>query len=82
MNDNLKSLVTDIVKSIVDKPDDLKISVTSFQKTKEILITPHRDDVKLVIGRSGQNIEALRTLLYAKASKRRERYFVIVDAIS
>lgn len=52
-----------VVKSLVDKPDDVKIDRTVDEMGVLLKLTVNRDDMGKVIGRSGATAKAIRTIL-------------------
>jgi predicted RNA-binding protein YlqC (UPF0109 family) len=52
-----------VVKSLVDKPEDVKIDRTVDEMGVLLKLTVNRDDMGKVIGRSGATAKAIRTIL-------------------
>tara|TARA_B100001123_G_C14734203_1_gene798152 strand:- start:281 stop:514 length:234 start_codon:yes stop_codon:yes gene_type:complete len=65
----MKELLVDIVKSIVDKPDEVSIDVTESENTQIYELRVGEGDVGKVIGKHGKNVGAIRTLLSAATAK-------------
>ena len=65
----MDKLLTDIVKSIVDLPDDVNVGVAENENTIVYELTVGDGDVGKVIGKKGKNINAIRTLLSAANAK-------------
>ena len=65
----MKDLLVDIVKSIVDKPDEVNITVTESENTQIFELRVGEGDVGKVIGKQGKNVGAIRTLLSAATAK-------------
>ena len=65
----MKEVLIDVVKSIVDKPDEVKIDVTESENTQIYELTVGDGDVGKVIGKHGKNVGAIRTLLSAATAK-------------
>lgn len=61
----IKDLVTKLVSALVDKPEEVNIESTENDTTIKLKIYVNEDDVGKVVGKKGQNIQAIRT--YAKA---------------
>ena len=70
--------IEEIVKSVVEFPDDVNVSEEQGDNGKLFLITCNPGDVGKVIGKSGRVIAAIRSVVTAIASKHRERAFVKV----
>ena len=65
----MKDLLVDIVKAIVDKPDEVIIDVTESENTMINELRVGDGDVGKVIGKHGKNVGAIRTLLSAATAK-------------
>ena len=65
----MKDLLVEIVKSIVDKPDEVSIDVTESENTQIFELRVGEGDVGKVIGKQGKNVGAIRTLLSAATAK-------------
>ncbi len=52
----MKSLLEDIVKSIVDKPDDVSVNVNESESTKIYELAVGEGDLGKVIGKKGRNV--------------------------
>ena len=65
----MDKLLTDIVKSIVDLPDDVNVGVSESENTIVYELTVGDGDLGKVIGKKGKNINAIRTLLSAANAK-------------
>ena len=65
----MDKLLTDIVKSIVDLPDEVKVSIAESENTIVYELAVGDGDLGKVIGKKGKNINAIRTLLSAANAK-------------
>tara|TARA_B100001142_G_scaffold307233_1_gene337655 strand:+ start:85 stop:318 length:234 start_codon:yes stop_codon:yes gene_type:complete len=65
----MKDILIDVVKSIVDKPDEVSIDVTESENTQIFELRVGDGDVGKVIGKQGKNVGAIRTLLSAATAK-------------
>ena len=65
----MKDLLTDIIKAIVDKPDEVDITLTESENTMIYELRLGDGDVGKVIGKKGRNVGAIRTLLTAASAK-------------
>ena len=70
----MKQVLTDIVKSIVDNPDEVVV-LEKVSGDMSIL----EDDMGKVIGRQGRVAKCIRTVMRAAAAKENKR--VIVDIV-
>ena len=64
-----KELVESIAKHLVDKPDE--VNVTDVETEQRIIyeLTVGEGDYGKIIGKSGRNISAIRTLVFAINAK-------------
>ena len=65
----MKDLLIDIIKAIVDKPDEVDITLTESENTMIYELRLGDGDVGKVIGKKGRNVGAIRTLLTAASAK-------------
>jgi len=63
----MNDLLMYIVKSIVNKPDDVKTEEETTNDSVNLKLTVGKDDMGITIGKSGQTIRAIRKLLIARA---------------
>ena len=61
----MKELLTEMIKALVDKPDEVDISLTESENTNIFELRLGDGDVGKVIGKKGKNVMALRTILSA-----------------
>jgi|TARA_B100000700_G_scaffold256102_1_gene289194 predicted RNA-binding protein YlqC (UPF0109 family) len=66
----MNQLLEDIVKAIVDKPDDVKVTLVEGDSTEIYELTVGDGDLGKVIGKKGRNVSAIRTLLSAATAKK------------
>ena len=70
----MKELIEYIIKRIVDKPDSVVVEESTLdENTIEVTIKVDSSDIGKVIGRKGQNINAIRTLLFSVGAKAKHR---------
>ena len=65
----MKELLTEMIKALVDKPDEVDISLTESENTNIFELRLGDGDVGKVIGKKGKNVMALRTILSAATAK-------------
>ena len=65
----MKELLTEMIKAMVDKPDEVDISLTESENTNIFELRLGDGDVGKVIGKKGKNVMALRTILTAATAK-------------
>ncbi|HEX6462551.1 MAG TPA: KH domain-containing protein [Candidatus Saccharimonadales bacterium] len=69
-----------VVKSLVSRPDDVKVERSIDEKGVLLVLSVHPEDLGRVIGRRGTTAQSLRTLLRALGTKNDARYNLkIVD---
>tara|TARA_B100000446_G_C10328217_1_gene261218 strand:+ start:190 stop:435 length:246 start_codon:yes stop_codon:yes gene_type:complete len=69
VEDQMKELLTEMIKAIVDKPDEVDINLTESENTNIFELRLGDGDVGKVIGKKGKNVMALRTILSAATAK-------------
>jgi predicted RNA-binding protein YlqC (UPF0109 family) len=71
---DMRLLVEDIAKSLVDEPD--KVSVTAVDEAEETVLELRvaPGDVGKVIGKQGRTARSIRTILSAASMKLKRRY--------
>jgi uncharacterized protein len=72
----MKELVEYLVKALVDKPDEVKISQTEGEAVTIIEIRVASDDAGKVIGKEGRIANAIRTIVKAAGAKNQKRVSV------
>ena len=65
----MKELLTDMIKALVDKPDEVDITLTESENTMIYELRLGDGDVGKVIGKKGKNVGAIRTILTAVSAK-------------
>ena len=73
----MQKLLEDIVKSIVDKPDEVDVKVIDTENNKIYELRVGDGDLGKVIGKRGKNIMAIRTWLNAASAKSKEKRTVL-----
>jgi predicted RNA-binding protein YlqC (UPF0109 family) len=69
----MKELIEYVVKTLIDHPDDLRITEIEGERTIVFELRCHPEDVGKVIGKSGKTVGAIRTLLSTVASRQNKR---------
>ncbi len=70
----MKDLISEIVRALVDEPDQVSVSEIEGGHTVVLEVSVAKSDMGKVIGKRGRNALALRTVLSAAAGKTRKRY--------
>jgi predicted RNA-binding protein YlqC (UPF0109 family) len=71
--DKIKNAVEYTVKSLVDKPEKVSVSMNDTGQVTVFELTVDAKDRGKVIGREGKNANALRTLINAAATREGKR---------
>lgn len=72
------AVVEKLVKSVVEKPEAVRVEEEVENGVREFHVTVDPDDVGKVIGKSGRVVSAIRSVVSAIASKSREKAYVKV----
>jgi uncharacterized protein len=70
---DLKSLVEYMGKSLVDVPDEVRVSEVLGDKSTVFELKVDKSDLGKVIGKQGRTARALRTILNAASLKSKKR---------
>ena len=70
----MKDLISEIVKALVDEPDQVVITEIEGGHTVVLELSVAKSDMGKVIGKQGRNAQAIRTILSAASGKVRKRY--------
>ena len=70
----MKELVELMVKSLVDKPEEVVVSEVEGRHSAVIELKVAPEDIGKVIGKKGAHAQALRTIISAAGGKRKKRY--------
>jgi predicted RNA-binding protein YlqC (UPF0109 family) len=69
----LKPLLEAIVRELVDKPDEVRISEHARETATVLELRVARSDIGKVIGKDGRTAQSIRTVLTAAGSKERRK---------
>jgi predicted RNA-binding protein YlqC (UPF0109 family) len=72
----MKLLIEDIVRALVDKPDEVRINEVLGEHAHVLELTVAKDDLGKVIGKGGAHASAIRTLMAAASGKEKKRYIL------
>ena len=70
----MKDLISDIVKALVDQPDQVMVTEIEAGYTVVLELSVAKSDMGKIIGKKGRHADAIRTILSAAAGKLRKRY--------
>lgn len=65
---DLKQILTDIARAIVDNPDAVNVTEVINENDVELILTVAEDDTGMVIGRHGKIAKAIRQIMKAAAN--------------
>ena len=65
---DLKQVLTDIVKLIVDHPDEVIVTDSTNGDAVNLTLTVAQSDMGMVIGRNGRIAKAIRVIMKAAAN--------------
>ena len=65
----MRDLLLQIVKELVDHPDDVIVKEVVGERTTVLELKVHQDDIGKVIGRKGRIINSLRVIIKSAAVK-------------
>ena len=69
----MKDLIRDIVRALVDHPDEVTVSEVEGCHALILELQVAKTDIGKVIGRHGRTAQAIRTLLSAASGKQKKR---------
>ena len=69
----MRELIEYIAKSLVDRPEEVVVSVVAGEVTSVIELKVAKEDLGKVIGKQGRTARAMRTILNAASTKLRKR---------
>lgn len=76
----MKDLLIQIVKALVDDPEQVKVNEISSARTVVLELRVAKSDMGKIIGKHGKTANAIRILLNAASGKAGKRYMLeIVD---
>jgi len=69
----MKELIEYIAKSLVDHPEEVKVTEVEGERTSVIELSVTKEDLGKVIGKQGKTARAMRTILSAASTKEKKR---------
>jgi hypothetical protein len=66
---DMKELIKEITKSLVDNPEQIQVKEVDGDKTSVIELRVARTDFGKIIGKKGRTAQAIRTILSAASAK-------------
>ena len=65
----MKSLIEQIAKALVDKPDEVSIAEVEGERTSVFELRVDKNDIGKIIGKQGNTARAIRTIISAAGTK-------------
>lgn len=75
----MKELIERIAQGLVDQPDQVSVSQIEGGRTIVFELRVAKSDIGKIIGKRGQNVNAIRTILNAVSGKSRKQ--VVLELI-
>ncbi|MBT8351091.1 MAG: KH domain-containing protein [Deltaproteobacteria bacterium] len=69
----MKDLIITIAQALVDNPEQISVSEVEGNYTTVLELKVAKNDIGKIIGKHGQNVRAIRTILSAVSGKVRKR---------
>jgi predicted RNA-binding protein YlqC (UPF0109 family) len=69
----MKKLVEEIAKALVDAPEQVSVNEIESQQSIVVELAVAKQDLGKIIGKKGQNVQAIRTILNAASGKSKKR---------
>ncbi len=70
----MKDLLAFLTKSIVDHPEEIVIEEKEEDEQTNLSLQAHPEDIKMIIGKKGRTIKAIRELLKIRAIKEKKKF--------
>jgi len=70
----MKDLLAFLTKSIVEHPEEIVIEEKEDDGQTNLTLQAHQDDIKMIIGKKGRTIKAIRELLKIRAIKEKKKF--------
>ena len=72
----MKDLITEIVKELVDQPEEVSVKEFGGGDTKILEVRAAKTDIGKIIGKRGRTVQSIRIIMSAAAGKSRQRYML------
>ncbi len=74
MEEDMKLLIEQIAKSLVDNPEEVSVNEVQGEKTAVFELQVAKTDIGKVIGKQGKTARAIRTILNGAGTKLGKHY--------
>lgn len=75
----MQELVEYIAKSLVDRPEEVRVSLEEKEDVTVLHLSVAKEDLGKIIGRQGRTARALRTLVNAASAKQERRCILKIE---
>lgn len=75
----MQELVEYIAKSLVDRPEEVRVSLEEKEDVTVLHLSVAKEDLGKIIGRQGRTAHALRTLVNAASAKQERRCILEIE---
>ena len=75
----MKKLLEHILKLIVEHPDDISVEESEQEGLANLLIKANPEDIKIIIGKEGRTIKAIREIVRLKALASQRRINIRIE---
>lgn len=75
----MQELVEYIAKSLVDRPEEVRVSLEEKEDVTVLHLSIAKEDLGKIIGRQGRTARALRTLVNAASAKQERRCILEIE---
>lgn len=75
----MQELVEYIAKSLVDRPEEVRVSLEEKEDVAVLHLSVAKEDLGKIIGRQGRTARALRTLVNAASAKQERRCILEIE---
>lgn len=75
----MKPLLEFLIQSIVNYPQEVSIEEKIEAEVVSLTIKANPEDIKVIIGRNGRTIKAIRILLWVVAAKQGKKVNLVIE---
>ena len=72
----MKELIVQIAQALVDNPEQVEVIELGGQNTSVLELKVAKEDIGKVIGKGGQTVAAMRTILNASSGRENRRFIL------